>query len=313
MTAFTWDTDTSTGNDPADFAAITKDSITDLLTSHLGTSAPAAFADGVFWLDSTTSTRYIPKFGQNSGTGILIGYDASASTHIAFANLDMDQNQMLNMRIEQLATGSLTAASAGAEGQLEWDITQGRLKLTGDTNNHYAAQCRTDASTNQRIEMRMHVASLGTPATASTDTEFGGWTLDAAADELCLVARVPSGWTAAEDLNIDVHCLLLAAETASDLIHMDGVWISATPGSGDSASKTETGFAAVSPSIGSANAQYDIHTVTLVVDHDDATNPVAAGDWIRATINHDVAGATPVAGVIVIGADLVVPCFNLDQ
>ena len=296
-----YDTNTSTGDKHSAFALITKDRTDALRNHHLGSAAPSSPVEGDVWFDNTSATRFLVKLYQNGGWIIL-------TDKIAEGDRDFDANEAQNVHLEELVTGSLPTAAAGTESRIWWDSTLEKPGTCSSAVNSYFAVCNADATTDIRVPMRMHVASLATPATANTATELGGWTLDAAADELCGVARVPAGWTAANDLTVEVQCLLLVAETAADDIDMDGNWISITPGSGDGASKTETGFAAVTQDIGAGNAQYDIHTVTLVVDHDDATNPVAAGDTFRCTINHNAAGQ--VAGIIVIGMDLVAPCFN---
>lgn len=288
--------------------ALTKlyDNTEALRTLHIGSSAPAVTDNGQVWVDNTSSTQYVVKLRQNGAWVVL-------TDKIAEGDRDFDANEAQNMKLHQLATGSLPTTEA-----LVWyDTTVDQHGGTSSSSaKRYWAFANTDASSVVQIPCSLNVTNAGTPATANTDTDLGGWQMDAATEELNIIAErpIPNGWTGADDLTLRVRCLLLNAETASDTIDLDGTWISMTPGSGDGPGKSATAFAAASQDISTGNAQYDLHTVSLTVDHDDATNPVAVGDVWKATVLHDpAAGGAPVAGIIVIGATLEVPVFNYNH
>lgn len=304
----TWDTTASADTGDAEVGMLGNYTNLLILRRHWLGDKTAVSQNGEVVADGTTygASRILWKFGQDSGTGFFIGY--TSGEHILEAPLNCDGNEITGLLLEALATGSLSTTEA----RLQWD-TDKNVPAYGDgTNTFYVGRTRTDASTYMRIPCALNVASLGTPATASTATIFGGWTLDAAAEELNIVALkpIPNGWTGAHDCLLEVHVLLLAAETANDDIDMDGVWWSLVNGENVS-TKSSTGFAAITQDIGSDNAQYDLHLCTLTVDHDDATNTVHTDDLFVATINHNVAGQ--VAGVVVVNACLAVPVWNYDD
>lgn len=314
--AFTaYDTDTSTGDTDAEFAAATKDRTDALVNHHLSGSSPAGFTNGWLWFDSTTATFYGLKFGQNAGTAQLIGWDSSTSRHRVVANLDLDSNQLVNARFKNVATGSLTAAAAGVKGLVEFDTTLEKWALIGTSSQWYAAMALASATTYVRVPCDMNVGGIGTPATASTATEFGGWLMDATAEQLNVVSRqpVPNGWTGAHDLKLEIAFALNAAETNGDDADFEGTVRAITPGT-DATNKTGTTIAPTAYDIGTASAQYSLHKMQLTIDFDDATNPVAVGDYVSVVVNRDtVGGAGKVDGTIVVACNLVVPVFNFDS
>ena len=228
--------------------------------------------------------------------------------------LDCNLQQLNNLALEKLTTGTLPAVNAANNGRLSYNDTIDRAVLNAAATRAYLAQCQVDGANKLAIPCDLNVLGLGTPATASTATDRGGWLLDAAADELNVVARrpIPSGWSlvpdAGKDLTLRVTCLLANAETAGDDIDMDGDWQAERSGA---AGPSSVAFAAVTKDIGSQFAQYALHDVDLVVDWDsDATN-LAAGDWFKGKINHAAsAAAGAVNGVIVVAAQLLVPVLN---
>jgi hypothetical protein len=241
--------------------------------------------------------------------------DNANARHIAVQDVDFDGNESLNHVHESVATGSLPTPAAGTEGELPYDSTVKQHVTITDADKIYVANANADATDYVRLPCMMHVGGLATPATANTTTEWGGWTLDATAEELICVATlpIPNGWTGANDLFLDIDFLLLNAETDGDDARFDGVWISVSNTDLASDARTETAFAAVDQDC-SSGTQYDKYRVSLTIDHDDASNPVAVGDIFRATIFHAITGpATPVAGVIVVGAYVRVPVFNYDS
>ena len=277
-----------------------------LLRHHfLGGAQPAGFTDGWIWADNTAAARIVWKFGQNSGTGIFIGY--TGGKHVCEADLDFDSNAAVNMILEKLAVGAIVSTEA----RLFWQDTSNFLAWGDGTDTRYEKGTKADGTTFVRIPCAINVAQCGTPATANTSTIFGGWTLDAAAESMNLVATrpIPAGFTGAHDCRLDLDVLNLNAETANDTIDINGTWRSLSEG--ELPTKTATAFVAASKDITTANAQYELNRVELTVDYDHADNPIAADDVWIATISHDIAaGANPVAGIIVIGAYLCVPIFG---
>lgn len=280
-----------------------------LLTNRIDTSDPAAPSNGEWWIRNDTPSRLVLKVRQNGATvnGIL--------THILEENLDCDGNQLVNLLAEKLAVGSLPSPSSANEARFCYDETNQRWVLLTDTTTYYVAMSDKGATMYRAIECRLDVVAIASdPATADVNTVLGGWLMDATAKTLNVIARerIPSGWTAANDLLLETVVLLAAAETAGDDIDMDLDWRSITPESADTPAKTVTAATVVNKDIGStAIVQYAGIVLQHTIDHDDATNPVAAGDIFHGVLQRNtVGGAGKVAGVIAVSAELLVPIFN---
>lgn len=270
------------------------------------TSDPSSLAEGLVWWRSDEQKGYI--------------YTSSAKTQIVMlhtltTNLDFNGNEGRTLHLEEKATGSLPTPGASQESRVTYDSTLKYANLTTDANNLYLAYMNSNAGDYVAISCDLNVAAASTAATASTATRLGGWLMDATAEELNFVAKdpVPEGWTGANDLLLKVCFLLAAAETAADDVDMDCTWLSLTATSGDGSDKTGTAASTVNYDIGgTAISQYDLHTLTVTIDHDDATNPVAAGDYISGYLSRNtVDGAGKVAGIIVVSATLLVPSFRI--
>lgn len=272
-------------------------------THHVSASSPGHSA-GRIWADSNTSPHTL-KMSDGSSWYVIGDMEVRG-------NRDYGGFEIQDVSLEKLATGSLSATEA----RIQWDTTLNLVAWGDGTNTFYAGMTRTDASSYVRIPCTLNVTAIGTPATnPSTSTILDDWwQLDAAAESLnCFAdAPIPNGWTGANDLILEVECLLLAAETANDTIDLDCTWRSLSDG--DLYTKTATAATAASFDIGAGNTQYASHLVSITIDHDDATNPVAVDDRFQAIITHDpTAGANPVAGIIVKDAWLKVPVFNYDD
>ena len=179
----------------------------------------------------------------------------------------------------------------------------------------YIAECNTDGTTFVRIPTTLNVATLGTPATASSATIYGGWLMNATAEELNVIASmpVPAGYTtvlaAAKDITLEVDCLLAQAETANDVLDLDGTMEAISDGAapGDDS----VAVVAATHDIVANAGQYDRHRVSLTFDYDLPSANVAAGDTLTAKIFHSVAGQ--IADIIVVGAYWKVPVMNFDS
>lgn len=305
-----WDTDTSTGDSIAVAFTATKANVEAVDTAHLGSSAPATgLANGRRWADSTDTSLYVWKYRQNGAW--VSGWSHSATAHLANAIIDGNGNEFQNLLLEAIATGSLSTTEA----RLQWDTTL-NIPAWGDgTNTFYAGRTRTDASSVIRIPCALDVAGIAAnPATTpSTSTRLdAGWQLDAAAETLNIRAQqpIPNGWTAANDMTLEVECFNLNTEAVSDTIDLGLTW--RTVGDGELVSKTAT-TATNAAHVITSNTQYARSLVSITVDYDHASNPIAVDDLWVGTLSHDpTAGANPVAGIIVLAAYLVVPVFNYD-
>ena len=263
--------------------------------------------NGVLYWGAISGTSYTRNAYVNSTEVPLFAADSALGGPKLVTALFCNDKELNSALLHGLATGSLPTTAK----RFWYDTTQARGGYSDGTNKWYWSRCNAAGTTYRRIPCDMNVAQAGTPATANTDTILGGWTLNATAETLNLVAksRVPAGFTGAHDLKLQVVCLLESAETANDDIDLATSWRSLSPGDGPG--KTATAVASTTLDIGTDNSQYDMHVVEVTIDYDDGDNPVAAGDLLVATIN--LATITGVAGVIVVAADWLVPIFNAED
>lgn len=268
------------------------------------TADPTSPVNGQHWVRSDEQKKYVYTSGAK--TEVLWLYKLNQ-------DLDCQSNNLNNYVIESLATGSLPTPAAGTKGRWTFDTTLSLPVYTTATANFYAAGWNVDATSMIAIPCSLNVSQAAQAATADTTTRGGGWLMDHTDDELNFVADapVPSGWTGANDLYLEVCCSLSAAETAADDIDMDCEWLSLTPGSGDGWDKTKTAATTANYDIGAAASQYDMHKFRITIVYNDATNPVAAGDYISGYIERNtVGGAGKVASIVVHSVTLIVPCFK---
>lgn len=292
------------------------DSGTTVLTNHeangillqknfIDTADPGSPPNGQEWIRSDETKKYAQIGG--SKTEVLWKY-------VLNQDLDCQSNNLTNYVIESLATGSLPTPAAGTKGRWTFDTTLSYPVYTTATANYYVAGFNVDASEYVAIPCSLNTAlTVAGAATAATDTRLGGWLMDATTDELNFLASlpVPTGWTTANDLLLEVEFHLVAAETASDDVDMDCSWLSLTPGSGDGTDKTVTAATTVNYDIGAAASALDVHKLRVTIDYNDATNPVAVGDYISGYIvRNTVGGAGKVANIAVHRVTLLVPCFR---
>jgi len=279
---------------------------TQQLKDWADTSAPTSPSNGQTYTDNTVAARLVRKLRQDGAWVNLIG------AHILEENLDCDSNELVNAIAEKLATGSLPTPSAATEARMTWDSTLERFVFTGSATQTYAAECNTDGTTFVRLPCSLNVATLGTPATASAATIYGGWLMDATAEEVNVIALepVPTGYTTvtagSKDITLEIDCLLAAAETANDDIDLDGTMEAIS----DGAAPGDDSVAVVAAvhDIGANAGQYDRHRVSLTFDYDLPSANVVAGDVLTAKLFHSVAGN--IAGIIVVGAYWKVPVLN---
>lgn len=257
---------------------------------HRGTSPPASPVEAQFWADETDPVSIALKFRQNAAWIQVV-------TDLLRQDLDCDLFQLIDMRVENIANASIPAASAARKGQVMFDTDEERLWLILSSLRGRIAHC-IESSTELEHWCNLAPGVVDGPTTNPTSVtrqDVEGWLFANTSGELCIMARVPSGWDGASDILVDLFSSLddNAGETAGDNLRYQGDVRSMSLGTGDGLDKTETAVPSATVDIGSANAEHDVHVCTLVIDHDDATNPVAAGDLLKLNVRratHDGAG-----------------------
>ncbi len=134
------------------------------------------------------------------------------------------------------------------------------------------------------------------------------WLFDDVAERRTLAAIVPRNWNGASDLRLRLFQVLDQAEVAGNDIEWTGEVRTLAPGQ-ENATKAATPLADAVSNIGAAPDAIDAgdgpHVTELIIDHDDATNPVSAGGLVVATLwRKTVGGAGRAGGTIVVPADL---------
>lgn len=266
-----------------------------LRASFEGASAPGTPVTGQTWFDS--------------GNNILHYYDGSGWVEVGTdvqADVDYNLNELTNARIEN--TASDPTPSAGNVGYVVTHTGAGKLKVV------------TDSGTLETVASFSNVDHLSVPlplrswekdgTNPPTDTTVGttpavqGWLFDAVNERMHTTLRLPRGYSEDANVILRVHCILNAAETASDTIDAVLDYKKLTLDSTDAANGTSTQVTA-SDSIGANAGQYTYHKVDLVLAFNDADNPLLAGDLLALSWGLDAVSS--VAEVLAMDAELLVP------
>lgn len=150
-----------------------------------------------------------------------------------------------------------------------------------------------------------------TEPTAARRNGVAGYLFDAEA--LCVQFCVPKDWDQASDMSIVLHCVLNADEAVDDVIDWETSVVSvADHGDVDTAGTQTPG---ASHSIGAFNGAGTLHQVSITLDYDDATCPIAAGDNVSITLSRtaNVGTGGYVAGIIVIDICLLYQANKLGE
>lgn len=152
---------------------------------------------------------------------------------------------------------------------------------------------------NSRLPMENFRKGVASPA-AVTRNGVAGFLFSAAAEELFIQFCVPTDWDEVSDINLLLYCVLNADEANNDVIDWETSVVSVADHEDVDVAGTQTPGA--SHSIETYVGAGTLHKVTIVLDYDDATCPIAAGDNVTARVSRtaDIGGAGYVAGVIVL-------------
>lgn len=162
----------------------------------------------------------------------------------------------------------------------------------------------------QELSLAGNVGNDATnPPTQVRSGVLEGWLFDNTNEKRTLMFVVPKNWRGGQSPKVRLHQVLEIDEADGDVIEWTGEWRSLVPGA-DKVSKTATAFADSLKNIGAdvegTDAGGGPHVNELVLVHNDATNPIAAGNLVLVTIwRKTVGGAGLVSGTILFRADLV--------
>ena len=279
-----------------------------LQKNFIDTADPGSPPNGQEWVRSDD----VKKYCQIAGAKVEVLWK-----YVLNQTLAAQGNEITTLHLEQLATGSLPTPAAGTKAQITFDSTVSIPVYTTATANFYTGGLNVDASEYLpiRCDLNADVVTGGqTAATADVTTRGKGWLFDATTDELNWNAMdpIPSGWTGANSPLLEVLWSFVATETAGDDNDLDCSWLSLTPGSGDGWDKTKTAATTSTYDAGAAVTAQDVHKQRITLVYNDATNPVAVGDYMNGYIKKNtLGGAGKVGSIVVHSITLLVPCFRV--
>lgn len=147
-------------------------------------------------------------------------------------------------------------------------------------------------------------ATPPTDATIGSSPATPAWLLDAVGESAVIKVKVPAGYSADADVKLRLAFALNVSETANDDLDITADVRVVEPNSNEALDGTSTQYTGT-VDIGSNTAQYSVHEVEIDLTYNDATNPIAAGDWIA--IEFHLTNVTGVAAALFLGAQALFP------
>lgn len=290
----------------------------DLRTAFASGSAPSSPVTGQLWLDTTSSPHKLYIYAR-IGAGAAAWQPLGPLSRLpADVNADPDTSdgraapyEIKGLRAENRT--ALPSAAAGNAGMLVYRTTDGELYIADQPVSggwKGLLSVEKDASYDTvDLALDGSQGNDGTnPPTAATSGVLPGWKFDATNEKRTFALQVPANWNGASDLKLRLHQVLESAETAGDDIEWTGEVRVLAPAT-DKTGKTATTLADATTDIGADADGIDAgggpHVTELVIDYNDATNPVSVGSLVLVTVwRKTVGGAGKVAGTIVYRAEL---------
>lgn len=316
----TWtalDSDTETGDSYVVAALELEARTNELRSCHIGSAAPSSPVAGMIWIQNDAVPWRLWLY-----TKIVTGGETweplgPLSRLPGAINADPDPaegraapHQHKALRVENVA--ALAAAAAGNAGMLQYVTGTGELYVSDQpVSGGHKALLSVAAGNLDTVDLELSgdVGNDATnPPTQAVSDALEGWQFDATAEKRTFAVVVPKNWDGASDLRLRLWQVLTGLEDAGDDIEWSGEVRALAPGAGKT-SQTATALAAATTDIGAdadgIAAGGGPHVTDLVIDFDDATNPVATGSLLLVTINRTtVGGAGKVGGVLVFRAAL---------
>jgi hypothetical protein len=284
----------------------------------VGPVAPPNPVEGQFWLDNSAVPYRLKEYVRvDAGgpswqpVGPLSRLPASINADPSAVDDRLAPFQYLALRIENRA--ALPAASPLNAGLLVYRITDGEVFVADlpVSGGWKAVLSITLASSYDTVELPLE-GDLGNdavnPPTKERKGALEGWLFDDAAEKRTFAFVVPKNWQGASDLKLRLFQVLGQAQIAGDDIEWSGEVRTLVPAQ-ENVAKAATALVDAATDVG---ADVDgiadgggPHVTELVVNHDDATNPVSTGCLVLVTVwRKSVGGAGKAGGVVVFRADL---------
>jgi hypothetical protein len=316
----TWvalDDDPATGDDiPTAFLELEGRTL-EVRQCFIGGSPPASPVEGQLWLDNSAIPYrlYIyAKITAGSPAWQPLGPLSRLPESINADPSPVDDRaapfQFKALRVENRA--SLPTAAAGNAGMLVMLTGTGELWMSDQpVSGDWKGLLSVATGSKDTVELGVE-GDLGNdatnPPTKQRKGALEGWLFDATNEKRTFAFPVPKNWNGASDLKLRLLQVLNGAQTAGDDIEWSGE-VRVLPLAGGKTGQAVTTLVDATTDIGSDAEGIDDgggpHVTELVVDYDDATNPVSVGALVLVTVwRKTVGGAGKVSGVVVFRAEL---------
>ena len=317
----TWaplDDDPTTGDDiPTAFLEL--EGRTDELRScFVGSTPPDDPTEGQLWLDNSSVPHRLFVYAQVDGgpaswqpVGPLSRLPDSPNGDPSAVGDRADVLQFLALRIENRA--DLPALTPTNAGLLVYRIGDGEVFVADEpiSSSWKGLLSITQSGSYDTVELPLE-GDVGNDATnPPTQQRVGvleGWLFDGVAEKRTLAFTVPRNWNGASDLRVRLHQVLSQAEAAGNDIEWSGE-VRTLALSQEKVGKAATALVDGVTDIGAIPDGIDVgggpHVTELVIDHDDAANPVSTACLVLVTIwRKSIGGAGLAGGTVLFRAEL---------
>jgi len=293
----------TTASDSVKVGIVNLDDRTDSLRSAFsGTSAPGSPVEGQLWLDTVNKILFL---WADLGSGAAWH---EVATDFMQANMDFNDNQLLNARAENEAT--VPTPAAGNVGKLVLYTGGATNRLTVVRDSSVAAYVM-EGYASEYVAIDVPVKSWDfdatnppTLVTVGTTPTIRGYEFNATNEQMSVAVPVPAGMATANDVKVRFFALLSAAETANDTIDATLNSIALLTDGTELATATSVSDA-VAYDIAANNSQYSLHKFDFTLAYNDATVPIVPGDMLFTEFA--LSSVASVAGIIVVHTQFLFP------
>jgi len=317
----TWnplDDNPTTGDDiPSAFRELEARTI-DLRGCWVGATPPDTPVEGQFWLDTSVIPHRLKQYVRIDGggptwqpVGPLSRLPASINADPSVVDDRIAPWEHKALRLENRA--SAPVATPTNAGLIEYRTTNGEVEVSDQpvSGGWKWLLSVTPTASFDTVELPLEgdVGNDGTnPPTKARKGALEGWLFDDVLEKRTLAFVVPKNWQGATDAKLRIFQVLGQAEVAGNDIEWSGEVRTLAPGQAK-VTKPATVLAPAATDIGGVVEAIDDgggpHVTELVIDHDDATNPLSVGCLVLVTIwRKSVGGAGLASGTVVFRADL---------
>ncbi len=290
----------------------------ELRKGFAGATAPASPEEGQVWVDTSAIPhrvyRYLLIDGGNPSwqpVGPLSRLPGSINGDPSLVDDRLAPFEYLALRLEN--RNAFPAPSPTNPGLLVYRLADGEVCVADEpvSGGWKGLLSVTPGASYDTVELPLE-GDLGNDATdPPTKVRKGaleGWLFDATAEKRTFAFVVPRNWQGASDLRLRVFQVLGQAEAAGNDIEWTGEVRTLVPAQ-ESVTKGPTALADAVTDIGAdpegTGDGGGPHLTELVVDHDDALNPVSTGCLVLATLwRKTVGGGGKASGTVVFRVEL---------